>query len=149
MVYRIITYKDKESDVLFQPPKKIDDFGKSFQSLVKDMKETFLSSEEALGLAANQLNLDKAVCIVKLKKGVEIFCNPEIVSLSKEKETMEEGCLSFPNIFLMVPRAKEISVVYQDIKGKKKKINASGLEARVLQHEIDHLNGIAFLERGK
>ena len=61
---------------------------------------------------------------------------------------MEEGCLSFPNVFLEISRAREIEIVYQDVKGNSKKLKASGILARTLQHEIDHLNGIAFIEKG-
>jgi len=73
--------------------------------------------------------------------------NPKIVKKSKEKEKDKEGCLSFPGIFLEIKRAKEIMVEGQDIKGREIRLRAKGLLARVLQHEIDHLDGILFFDR--
>ena len=147
MTRKIITYKDDDSAILFNSSEKIAVFNANFQREVEELKEFFLSLEDALGLAAPQVGIKKAICVVRLKKGVEVLCNPEIITQSQEKETMEEGCLSFPNIFLQISRAKKIEVIYQNKLGKKKKFQAEGLEARVLQHEIDHLNGVVFVDK--
>lgn len=110
------------------------------------MKEALVAND-GVGLAAPQINEGVALCLVKTGKKIQCFCNPKIVWSSKEQIKLEEGCLSFPEVFLEVIRPKEIEIVYQDQKGKVKKLKASGLDARALQHEIDHLNGVSFIER--
>lgn len=144
---KIITYKDEDSNILFDKSGEIIDFGPVFQREIADFEDFFLSLENALGLAAPQVGLSKSFCAVKLKDGVNVFCNPKIVENSTEKEIMEEGCLSFPEIFIEIPRFKKITVVYQNKKGENKKIQVEGLEARILQHEIDHLNGVVFVDK--
>ena len=76
-----------------------------------------------------------------------ILINPVITSRSKTMIEVEEGCLSFPDVYEKVLRHEKVTVEYMDTKGKKKKINAKDIEAVVLQHEIDHLDGIVFLDR--
>ena len=146
MSLRIVTFRDSDSAVLFEPAKKIEAFGKELKKLAKDMEKTLVEND-ALGLAAPQINKSLAVCAVKSGQEVHFFCNPGIVSRSKAKEKAEEGCLSFPNVFLEISRAKEVEVAYQNINGKHKKLKAEGILARVIQHEIDHLDGITFAER--
>ena len=81
------------------------------------------------------------------KKEGHILINPKITSRSKTMIEVEEGCLSFPDLYKNVVRHEKVTVEYTDINGKKKKINAKDIEAVVLQHEIDHLDGIVFLDR--
>lgn len=106
-----------------------------------------LLAVDGLGLAAPQVGKSLAICAIKNGKTVDFLCNPEVTNKSEEQGKMEEGCLSFPNIFLDVIRPAAVTVSYQDLDGAKKKINAVGILARTLQHEIDHLNGVAFIER--
>lgn len=146
MLLKIITFRDQDSGILFRPTGKIEVFDKKLAELAEDVKETLLEND-GLGLAAPQINNSIALCVIRTGKKVQYFCNPEIVESSSEEELMEEGCLSFPNIFLDVNRPKSIKIIYQDLKGNSKKLDASGILARTLQHEIDHLNGIAFIER--
>lgn len=143
---KIITFRDPDSAVLYRPTKKIRVFDKKLRKLTQDMEKTLLAVD-GLGLAAPQVGKGLAVCAIKNGKTVDILCNPEIVNKSEEKDKMEEGCLSFPNIFLDIIRPTMVIVSYQDADGNKKKINATGILARTLQHEIDHLNGVAFIER--
>jgi len=145
-MFRIITFRDPNSAILFKPAKDIEVFDNKLKDLAAEMKLT-LQSIDALGLAAPQINQGLAICAIKTGKEVQFFCNPEIISESEEKDKMEEGCLSFPNVFLEISRARRITVSYRGLDGKKKKIKAEGIFARTLQHEIDHLNGIAFIER--
>ena len=81
------------------------------------------------------------------KKEGHILINPKIVSRSKSMIEVEEGCLSFPDIYKVVKRHEKVTVEYTDIKGKKKRITAKDIEAVCLQHELDHLDGVVFLDR--
>jgi len=131
---------------LFKPTKRVEAFDSKLKKFAEEMRKSLLFND-GLGLAAPQVNKNVAFCVVRMGKEAEYFCNPEIIKSSPEQEKMEEGCLSFPNVFLEVPRAKEIEIRYQDIAGNPKNLKASGILARTLQHEIDHLNGISFVER--
>jgi len=145
-MFKIITFREPEAPVLFRPTQKIEVFDKSLAEFAAGMQETLLTND-GLGLAAPQVNKSIAFCIARIGKDAQSFCNPEIIWQSPEMEKVEEGCLSFPNVFLDISRSKEIEIVYQDLKGRSRKLKTSGLAARTLQHEIDHLNGIAFIER--
>ena len=78
---------------------------------------------------------------------IESYFNPELVRVSQETDMMKEGCLSFPDIYLMIRRSKTIELKYQDASGESHQIMLEGLGARCVQHEMDHLNGIIFLQR--
>ena len=80
-------------------------------------------------------------------KGTVGFFNPKITRASQETDMMKEGCLSFPDLYLMIKRAKSIEFEYQDVEGEKHTLILEGMGARVVQHELDHLNGIVFLQR--
>ena len=100
-----------------------------------------------IGLSANQLGLDYRVFVMKTAdSGTKAFFNPEITKLSKETEMMKEGCLSFPDIYLMIKRAKVIEFDYTDAEGERKTLQLDGIGSRCVQHEIDHLNGILFID---
>ena len=124
-----------------------------FQELLKEMSETMLKKDGA-GLAAPQIGQNIRVIVInKNEKGMPLI-NPEITKKSWAKEIDQEGCLSVLNkkgeiYYLPVSRHKKVSCVYFDDKGKKKKIEAEGLLARILQHEIDHLDGILFIDRAE
>ena len=75
------------------------------------------------------------------------YFNPELIRVSQETELMKEGCLSFPDLYLMIKRSKTIEFKYQDVEGKEHTVMLEGIGARCVQHEIDHLNGIIFLQR--
>jgi peptide deformylase len=122
---------------------KIDD---GIKTLAKSMIDTMINSN-GVGLSGNQVNVLKRIITILDKDIPKVFINPEIIEFSEEIETMEEGCLSFKNIYAPIPRYKEITIKYRQLDGKPKVDNYSGLSARIIQHEIDHLNGITFLER--
>jgi len=111
-----------------------------------DMVET-MEENEGIGLAAPQVGELKRVIIVQMEKGPEVFINPKILKKTRETEIMEEGCLSFPGLFLKIKRAKGVEIEALDGAGEKVKIKAEGLPARIFQHEIDHLDGILFIDR--
>ena len=126
--------------------KKVD---KEIRQLIVDLAQT-MAKGRGIGLAAPQVGVLKRVIVVHGDfKGQRILglANPKITKKSKEKEKDTEGCLSFPGTFLEIKRAKEVEVKGLDINGKRIRLKAKGLLARVLQHEIDHLDGILFFNR--
>jgi len=116
------------------------------QRLVSDMVKV-MELEKGVGLAAPQVGSDLRICVLKVDNELYILINPKIKSASRRKEIFEEGCLSFPGKFFPVERPFKVKVQARDIAGKKMKIKADGLLSRVLQHEIDHLDGILVIDR--
>ena len=102
-----------------------------------------------IGLAAPQLGVSNRVLVYRVEPDspVQALVNPEIAWKSRELETMEEGCLSLPGVHVDVERPLHVTVTAQDASGEHITIEASGLEARVIQHEIDHLDGVLILDR--
>lgn len=149
----IITVPNKK---LIEVTKIVTSFDEQLQNQIGIMRQ-FLKTDDGAGLAANQIGLDNRVLIVELTdprvKDVSIpfqaFINPEIVESSEDLDCIDEGCLSVPKIELPVDRSLKIKIRAQDVKGKKFKLTAKGILARILQHEIDHLNGIIFTDRIK
>ena len=115
------------------------------KKLAEEMIE-ILEKSNGVGLAAPQIGELKRVIVVQTERRPEVFINPQIVKKSRETVTTEEGCLSFPGIWLKIKRAKEVEVQALDKEGKEVQIKAEGMPARILQHEIDHLNGIMFVD---
>lgn len=118
------------------------------KELVKDMIETLLKGEqEGVGLAAPQVGVSKRIFIARTENGLAIFINPKIIKKSRGIQTLEEGCLSLPGIYLKIKRAKLLELEALDIAGKKINIKAEGFFARILQHEMDHLDGVLIIDR--
>ena len=114
------------------------------------MLETMYAAP-GIGLAAVQVGVLKRVVVIDLSKKEEkktplFFVNPEIISTSEEQVSYEEGCLSIPNQFAEIKRPNRCHVKYLDYNGKKKDLKADGLLATCIQHEIDHLDGILFID---
>lgn len=128
------------------PIKSID---KTTKKLIKVMKAYVFTTinKNALGLAAPQLNVLSRVILTYLGKKWVIMINPEIENFSEETYKDEEGCLSVPGKYGDVWRPSSITVSFLDEKGLKKKLFLSQLDARVVQHEVDHLDGILFVDR--
>jgi peptide deformylase len=103
--------------------------------------------EKGVGLAAPQVGSDLRICTIRVGEESYVLVNPKIKSSSRKKDIFEEGCLSFPGEFFPIERPVKVKVQARDIEGKKFKIKADGLLARVLQHEIDHLEGILVIDR--
>jgi len=116
------------------------------QDLIFDMLET-MKKNNGMGLAAPQVGRLLRLCVIKFERKTYILINPKIKNKSWSKETAEEGCLSFPGQFIPVKRFKKVQVIAQNRFGKEIIIEAEGLLARALQHEIDHLDGILYIER--
>ncbi len=98
------------------------------------------------GIAAPQVGRTERVCIAMINGRAVPLINPEIVRRSEEAETAEEGCLSLPDVWVQVPRSREIDLEYQDVKGKHRELTLSDFDARVVQHEVDHLDGILIVD---
>jgi peptide deformylase len=116
------------------------------QRLVFDMAKT-MEVEKGVGLAAPQVGSDLRICVIRIDNESFVLINPKIKLSSRKKDIFEEGCLSFPGKFFPVERPIKVKVQARDLEGKKFKIKADGLLARVLQHEIDHLEGILVIDR--
>ena len=151
----IISYKEPNLRKVSQPVHDVKD--PHIQGLIDDMTYT-MYAKDGVGLASSQVDVPYRVFVIVpdpshfdacKKSGSEAlaFINPVILRHSILKESGEEGCLSIPNIFGMVKRWKSITISYTDRHGKKSKLKTSGLLARVIQHEIDHLDGILFTDR--
>ena len=129
------------------PVESVDD---DLRALIADMFETMYEAP-GVGLAAIQIGVPKRIVTADTAKKDEekrpqVFLNPEVVWSSDEKATYEEGCLSIPEYYEEVERPTQVKVRYMDIDGKTQEIEANGLLATVLQHEIDHLNGVLFID---
>jgi peptide deformylase len=143
----ILILPDKRLRQISEPVKKID---ASIRKLVEDMFETMYDAP-GIGLAAIQVGAPRRVVTMDLAKKDEpknpqVFINPEILWSSEEKATYEEGCLSIPEYYGDVERPSQVKVKYLDLEGKLRELEAGGLLATCLQHEIDHLNGILFID---
>lgn len=147
MIRPILQLPDPVLRKISTPVQKIDD---EIKSLIKDMFETMYDAP-GVGLAAIQIGVARRVVTIDATRGDEeknpmVFINPEIISASDEKDAKEEGCLSISEYYEEVERPSEVKVRYMDDKGKTHEIEADGLLARALQHEIDHLNGVLFID---
>lgn len=119
---------------------------REFKGLISAMKKTMIKTD-GVGLAAPQIGKNIALVIINSKDGAFCLINPKIIKKSWARELGQEGCLSIPGVFGKVKRHKKISLTYYNQAGKKIKQTAMGMMARVMQHEIDHLNGILFIDK--
>ena len=143
----LLVLPDPRLRLVSEPVKAIDD---EIRQLVDDMLETMYGAP-GIGLAAIQIGVPKRVITADLAKKDEprapqVFINPEILSRSDELSTYEEGCLSIPEIHEDVERPATVRVRYLDRDGKPHEVDAEGLLATCLQHEIDHLDGVLFID---
>jgi peptide deformylase len=143
----ILILPDKRLRLVSEPVKKLD---KDVQSLIGDMFETMYDAP-GIGLAAIQVGVPKRIVTMDLskKEGPQeprVFINPEILWRSDEKALYEEGCLSIPEYYEEVERPAQVRVKYLDRDGKEQELEATGLLATCIQHEVDHLNGVLFID---
>jgi len=121
---------------------------KKFKSLCSAMVKT-IKKVEGAGLAAPQIGENIRLIIINTKDGALLLINPKITKKSWAREWGQEGCLSVPNIYGKVLRYEKVTCLYYNQSGKKIKLIGRGLMARVIQHEIDHLDGILFIDKAK
>ena len=135
---------------LRQKSKKVEKVDDDIRSLMDDMLETMYDAP-GIGLAAIQIGIPKRVIVIDLAKENEkkqpfYFVNPEIITKSEINSTYEEGCLSVPGQFAEIDRPSQCDLEYLDYYGKKQILHATGLLATCIQHEMDHLEGILFID---
>ena len=139
---KILTYPNT---ILRQKAEVIDDIDDDLRRLIDEMIEA-MYLDEGIGLAGPQVGVSKRIIVMDIGQGPIAIINPEITQRGDEVETVEEGCLSFPGIRLDISRSTEITVRGISDKGEPIEFSAVGLLARVLMHEIDHLDGILFID---
>lgn len=152
MAIRKLRFKGDE--ILTKKARKIEVIDDKIKELADDMLDTMYAND-GIGLAACQVGMLKRMIVYdvsyidekKPKKEPHVLINPVITDKSKSLVTVEEGCLSFPNLFDNVVRHEKITVEYTDLEGKKIIKKVKGMEAVCIQHELDHLEGIVFLDR--
>lgn len=143
-VYQIVEIGDP---VLREKAKQVPEITPNIIKLLNNMADT-LYDANGVGLAAPQIGISKRVVVIDVGDGLLELINPEILS-SEGKETDAEGCLSIPEVYGEVTRAAKVTVKCLNREGKEITINGTGLLARALQHEIDHLEGILFVDKAK
>ncbi|WP_455874481.1 peptide deformylase [Rhizobium yanglingense] len=136
--------------VLRQVSKPIERIDADLKRLADDMLETMYDAP-GIGLAAIQVGVPRRILVIDVsregeEKQPQVFINPRIVNSSDERSVYEEGCLSIPDYYAEVERPATVSVEYLDRDGKERIVEADGLLATCLQHEIDHLNGVLFID---
>ena len=157
MPLRITLYGES---ILRQKARPVETFDDALRNLAKEMLEAMYAAN-GVGLAAEQVGRDIALCVIDVpsecerKECVEanasipmplVMANPVIVA-REGSQRGEEGCLSFPDIGAPVTRSMKVTARYRDLDGAEKEITASGLLARAIQHELDHLDGVLFIDR--
>jgi peptide deformylase len=137
-------------DVLRGDNNDVEEFGEELEDLVKKMVETMIV-EEGVGLAAPQVGVSRRIAVVnpdpQNPDTLLTLVNPRILDCSDETECVEEGCLSVPGVRGKVERPIVIEVEYQDMRGEKHCVKVDGLVSRIIQHEMDHLDGVLFVDR--
>ncbi len=146
-IREIKKYPDEILRIKTEP---VHEFSDDLQKLIDDMIETMYAAP-GVGLAANQVGVSKQLTVIDVSVASEetsliVLCNPEIISHEGDQAS-EEGCLSIPDYTTMVKRFEKVRVKAHDRHGNEVEIEADGLLARALQHEIDHLNGMLFVDR--
>ena len=136
--------------VLRQLSEPVETVNADIRRLADDMLETMYDAP-GIGLAAIQIGVPRRLLVIDVSKDGEdkqpqVFVNPQILTSSDERSVYEEGCLSIPDYYAEVERPAAIKVEYVDLDGRQQTVEADGLLATCLQHEIDHLNGLLFID---
>jgi len=147
-MFKLVTYP---SDILKMSSSRVENFDKSLRDLIDGMVE-MMYEKHGVGLAAPQLGFHKRIVVMDASAGddkndLTIMINPIIKWKSKEIEILEEGCLSLPGVIIRVPRHNSVEIEYQDVFGETHYALYNGWSARVIQHEIDHLEGTLMLDK--
>jgi len=137
--------------VLRQPAKRVAKVDQSIRQLAEEMLQTMYSSD-GIGLAAPQVGVNKQVIVIDCEPDNPenpplILINPVIKNLGRNLCDAQEGCLSVPGVYMDVLRPEEVEISYKDENGRPQTLKASGLLSRAIQHEMDHLNGVMFVDR--
>jgi peptide deformylase len=142
----LLIQKGENNRILREKSKPVEIITADILGLAKDMIETMVKNN-GVGLAAAQIGKNIRMFVANREfSPKQIFINPEICKISKKTETIEEGCLSFPGMYKKIPRAKTIKIRATDENGKEFKLKAKAMLARIIQHEMDHLDGILIVD---
>ena len=145
-IRKILKFPDQDLRIKAKP---VETFDEGLKALTEDMFET-MNSVNGIGLAATQIGVAKQVAVIDIspeKNEPLVIVNPAIQILDPSKtEDYDEGCLSVPGFFEKISRPSDIKLTYQDLNGKKQEIKPEGLLTKVVQHELDHLNGRLFVD---
>ena len=145
-IRKILKFPDQDLRIKAKP---VETFDEELKTLTDDMFET-MHSVNGIGLAATQIGVAKQVAVIDIspeKNEPLVIVNPAIQILDSTKtEDYDEGCLSVPGFFEKISRPSDIKLTYQDLNGKKQEIKPEGLLTKVVQHELDHLNGRLFVD---
>jgi len=155
MIRKIVGTKDPRLRAISKTVKKVD---KKVLALIKDLKDTLVVQKdpEGVGLAACQIGKNIRVFVMKDKDKIRAIINPQIIkvtrnktknSMPKKDEEIMEGCLSLPDYYSPIRRGEQVEIKYLNEKGEEKTEKFSGFTAQIVQHEIDHLEGIMFIDR--
>jgi peptide deformylase len=134
------------NEILREKAKPLTRINKDIKELANEMKK-IMKENKGVGLAANQIGKNLAIFVAEDKNKIYTFINPKIIKFIGQEKVMEEGCLSVPKTWGQIKRYPGVVIEYQDLWGKKKKLKAKGLLAQIIQHEVDHLNGILFIDK--
>lgn len=145
MVKKILTTPDER---LRQKSREVLSFDQALEKLIQDLTDTLEAQTDppGLGLSAPQIDVFRRVFVARIRNRIKPFVNPKILKFSKKEVAVLEGCLSVPDLYGHVIRPAEIDVEACDRHGKNFKSHYKGLPARIIQHEIDHLNGVLFID---
>lgn len=137
-----------DNNQLRQKSKEVTSFDKSVEQIVINLTDTINAQTDpvGLGLSAPQIGTFKRIFVARIRNKIKHFINPKVLKFSKEEVSLMEGCFSVPDLYGHVTRPAEINLQAQDMHGKSQTTLYKSLPARIIQHEIDHLDGILFID---
>lgn len=139
---KLILYPNK---ILKKKCKEVKEFDEKLDGIILEMLD-IMHKNNGAGLAASQVGISKRIIVADFDHRPIVLINPKIIK-KEGTEILEEGCLSFPSLFLKIKRAEKIRVIARTPKGDKNEFDVEGLLAQIIQHEIDHLDGVLFIDR--
>lgn len=145
MIQKVLTVPDKR---LRERSVEVLSFDQTLEKIITDLVDTLESQVNpvGLGISAAQIGVFKRIFVARIRNKIKPFVNPRILKFSKKEVAIIEGCLSIPNLYGHVVRPAEVDLQAQNRYGKTFKNHYKGLAARIIQHEIDHLNGTLFID---
>jgi len=141
-----LTIRKYPDPVLRKKSQEVKEISNDISTLIYNMIET-MDQDQAIGLSAPQVGESKRIIVINTKTGPKALINPKIIFKGKKMDAIEEGCLSFPGLYLEVKRPIQVEIEALNAKGEQVRIKAEGMGAKVIQHEIDHLDAILFIDR--
>jgi peptide deformylase len=149
-MHKIFTILNKKEERFLRTPTKevANVLDEKIQKLIEEMK-VIMKKEGGVGLAANQIGENLQIAIIEYQNKSLVLVNPKLIKHSKKISLGEEGCLSVPKYIGIVPRYEKIVVEGLDEDGKRIKVKTKNMLARIIQHEMDHLNGILFIDKAE